>query len=75
MTEAADDADLMKDGLDTVADVARFLKLSLSTVYLLMQNGTLPFVKLGKSRRVPHRAVLQLAVRGLVSRGAGNEIA
>jgi excisionase family DNA binding protein len=60
------DFGLVRDGLDRVADVARFLKLSRSTVYHLMDTGVLPSVKIGRSRRIPHRAVLELANRHLV---------
>jgi excisionase family DNA binding protein len=58
--------DIVLDGLDRVTDVARFLKVSPSMVYALMARGTLPFVKLGKARRIPHRAVVELAANGLV---------
>jgi excisionase family DNA binding protein len=68
MTEVATNTDLVLDGLDRVADVARFLKLSQSTVYDLLDRGLLPSIKIGKSRRVPHRAVLELATKGLVDR-------
>jgi excisionase family DNA binding protein len=51
-----------------VADVARFLRLSQSTVYDLMARGLLPYVKIGKSRRIPHRAVVELAAQNLVTR-------
>lgn len=60
--EGTDQAD---ERLDRVDDVARFLSLSRSMVYLLMENGALPYVKFGRARRVPHRAVIALAARGL----------
>jgi hypothetical protein len=34
----------------------------------LMDRGELPYVKIGKSRRIPHRSVLVLAESHLVSR-------
>jgi excisionase family DNA binding protein len=70
MPETAEKEDLVLDGLDRVGEVARFLKLSVSTVYGLMDRGELPFVKLGKSRRIPHRAVVELAATRLVYRSA-----
>ncbi len=56
---------LVADGLMTVQEAAGFLRLSRSTVYTLMDQGELPFVKLGRSRRIPRRAVIQLAARAL----------
>jgi excisionase family DNA binding protein len=70
MAEPTANVALMVDGLDRVADAARFLKVSVSTVYLMLARGHLPSVKLGKCRRIPHRAVLELAARGLVSGAA-----
>ena len=56
------------DGLDRIADAARFLGLSVSTIYGLMARGELPFVLLGRSRRIPHRSVVELAAKNLVTR-------
>jgi excisionase family DNA binding protein len=63
--------ELVLDGLDRVGEVARFLKLSVSTIYGFMDRGELPYVKIGKARRIPHKAVVELAANGLVSRPAG----
>jgi excisionase family DNA binding protein len=57
---------LLCEGLDRVADVARYLKISTAQVYVLMQKGLLPYTKIGHCRRVPHRAVVELAARNLV---------
>ena len=57
--------DLVADGLVTVREAAGFLRLSRSTVYALMDRGELPFVKLGRSRRIPRRALVELAAREL----------
>ena len=59
------DAALVEDGLMKVAAAAAFLSLSRATLYTLMDRGELPFVKIGRSRRVPKRAVVELAARGL----------
>jgi excisionase family DNA binding protein len=61
--------ELVGEGLDRVSEVAKFLGLSRSTIYGLMERGELEYVKLGKSRRIPRRAAVQLAARNLVSRG------
>jgi excisionase family DNA binding protein len=42
--------------------------LSKSMVYLLMERGELAYVKLGKSRRIPAKALVELAARHLVVR-------
>ncbi len=56
---------LVADGLMTVSEAAAFLRLSRSSVYTLMDHGKLAFVKLGRSRRIPRRALVELAARGL----------
>ena len=48
-----------------VTEAADFLRLSRSNLYALMERGELPFVKLGRSRRIPRRAVIALAAGGL----------
>jgi excisionase family DNA binding protein len=57
--------DLVTDGLMRVVEAAQFLSVGRSTVYQLMDKGELPFVKLGASRRIPKRAVLNLASTNL----------
>ena len=64
-----DVADRLDSGLQPVNKVARFLSLSRSKVYSLMEAGELPYVKLGKSRRVRWEDVLQLVARNTVERG------
>ncbi len=59
------DAALVEDGLMKVAAAAAFLSHSRATLYTLMDRGELPFVKIGRSRRIPKRAVVELAARGL----------
>ncbi len=60
-----DAAAVVSDGLLRVGEAAAFLSLSRATLYTLMDRGELPFVKLGRSRRIPRRAVIQLAARAL----------
>ena len=54
-------AELVADGLMTVKECAEFLHLSRSSVYELMNSGDLCYAKLGRSRRIPRRAVVELA--------------
>ena len=60
------DPDIFCDGLERVADAARFLGVSKSLIYTLIRSGKLPSVRLGTSRRVPVRAVRDLARISLV---------
>ncbi len=57
--------ELVADGLFTVAEAASFLRVGRSSLYVLMDRGELPFVKIGRSRRIPRRAVIALAASGL----------
>jgi len=41
----------------TVAEVASVMRVSKMTVYRLVHNGELPAVRVGKSFRVPEKAV------------------
>ena len=61
--------DLVSGGLDRIREVAEFLKICTAQVYRLMENGSLPYMKLGKSRRIPHRAVVELAAANLTKVG------
>lgn len=59
---------LVREGLDRIEEAAEFLGLSRSYIYKLMDRGELAYVKVGRSRRIPHQAVLELAARHLVAR-------
>lgn len=56
---------LLDDGLERVADAARFLGVSRSFIYKLLKAGVLPSAKIGNSRRIPIRAVRELAAASL----------
>ncbi len=57
--------ELVRDGLMTVAEAVAFLRLSRSTVYALMDTGELAYVRIGRARRIPKRAVVALAAAHL----------
>ena len=61
-----DVTDLVADGLLRVSEVADFLSISRTTTYQLMERGELCWVKIGRARRVPRRAVIELAARNLI---------
>ncbi len=58
--------DICCDGLERVSDTARYLGVSKSFVYALINSGKIPSVKLGTSRRLPVRAVRDFARTNLV---------
>ena len=58
--------ELLSDGLERISDAAKFLGVSRSLVYRLINAGMLPSVKIGRNRRVPIRAVRELASDNLV---------
>jgi excisionase family DNA binding protein len=60
---------LMAEGLERVGPAAKFLGISRSQLYLMMESGELPFVKLGKCRCVPRLALKELAARHLAGGG------
>jgi excisionase family DNA binding protein len=57
--------ELVAEGLLSIAEAVRFLRISRSTLYELMESGRLQYVKLGRSRRVPRRALVALAAGNL----------
>lgn len=58
--------DLLADGLVDVKEAAEFLRISRSTVYTLMDAGKLGYVKIGAARRIPKRALVDLAAASWV---------
>jgi excisionase family DNA binding protein len=57
---------IVADGLCSVPDAAQFTGLSRSTLYGLMDKGEIPFCKIGKNRRIPRAALVELAAKSLV---------
>jgi excisionase family DNA binding protein len=68
VAQATRESPVETTGLRPVQAVAEFLAISRSKVYQLMESGELPYVKLGKSRRVRWADVLQLVDENTVSR-------
>ena len=57
--------EILDDGLERVSEAARFLSVSRSYIYKLLNLGVLPSVKIGSSRRIPIRSVRDLASTSL----------
>ncbi len=62
---AQQSAELIADGLLTIAAAAAFLSVSRSTIYVLMEQGTLPSVRIGRARRIPRRSLITYAAAHL----------
>ena len=76
------DADVLVHGLMRINEVVEFLGISRPSVYELMANGQLPYTIIGHNRRIPRKAVMDLAAERLVvtkeqaaeaAKGADNE--
>jgi excisionase family DNA binding protein len=65
-------AELMVDGLVSVVEAARLLGMSRSFLYAAMERGELPYAKLGRSRRLPLRAVFAYAAKHMRGGTAGS---
>jgi excisionase family DNA binding protein len=56
----------------TVAEVAELMRVSVMTVYRMVQSGELPAVRFGRSYRIPEAAVVDLVTIPIAtSRNAG----
>jgi len=58
------DVDLMAEGLLDTKEAADFLGIGRSKVYDFMASQDLPYVKLGKCRRIPKVALKIFAEKG-----------
>jgi len=62
---------MVQEGLVTIEAAIEFLDISRTSLYRLINDGTLPTVKLIGARRIPRRALIELAAsrvcRGTVS--------
>ena len=56
--------DLLEHGLMTVKEAASFLRIGRTKVYGLMDSQELPYVKMGKTRRIPKVALKLFAEKG-----------
>lgn len=60
--------DLLADGCLGVPEAAEFIGLGKSTLYLMMDRGELPYVKIGRRRLIPKRVLVRMAAQHLVGR-------
>lgn len=52
---------IVAEGLVSIREAARFLSLSRSTLYQMMDKGELHYAKIGGARRIPRQALKSLA--------------
>jgi excisionase family DNA binding protein len=57
-----------KEGLARITEAVEFLGISRAKLYSMMEGGELPYVKLGKSRRLRWSDLEALVEKCLVSR-------
>jgi excisionase family DNA binding protein len=60
--------DLLRDGVLSVREATEFSRLSKSVLYQLMAAHDLEFVKAGRRRLIPKRALIAYLGRGLEAR-------
>ncbi|MDO5496061.1 MAG: helix-turn-helix domain-containing protein [bacterium] len=58
----------------TVAEVADLMRVSKMTVYRMVHSGDLPAVRMGRSFRVPQKAVEELVALGLAEWESGRAV-
>src|ERR1051326_2167537 len=61
-------------GLATVRQAAEFLNISVAKVYVMMVERELPYIKLGKSRRIAWGALEQLVARCTINAEGQGEV-
>jgi excisionase family DNA binding protein len=67
-TMSAEEArqELLSEGLCGIEEARRYLAVSRTTLYEIMNSGDLAYVKFGRNRRVPRRALRAFAEKQLV---------
>jgi excisionase family DNA binding protein len=63
MIQSQTERDRTEDCLVNVPTAAKILSLSRGKVYQLMESGALPYIKIGKCRRVERQALRDLVNR------------
>jgi excisionase family DNA binding protein len=66
----SDQRELVSDGSMTIVEAGKFTGLGRSTIYGLMDDGSLDYVKVGRRRLIPRRSLTDMLQRALVSREA-----
>lgn len=64
-TARGDKRELAAQGLMSVEEARRFLGVSRTTLYGLMNAGLVPFVKIGTARRIPRAALVEFVTQNM----------
>lgn len=59
-------AELVSGGFYTVGEAADELRMSRAMIYKLMTLGKLPYTQIARCRRIPKKAIADLAAAGMV---------
>ncbi len=57
--------DELDEGLLTVKEAAKLLRISVTTAYSIMGRGELQFLRIGRARRIPKAAIRDFIKRNL----------
>lgn len=63
--------ELLEDGALPINDAVEWSGVSRSKLYIAMTEGKLPYIKLGKRRLIPRRALRDYLARRLVDSSEG----
>lgn len=69
----AEREEIVAGGAMSIAAAAKFTGLSRSGLYKLMDRGELAYIKIGRARRVPKRAIERLLSDNLVGGGTAEQ--
>ncbi len=67
----AESLELLADGVLSIAAAASFSSLSRAGLYAAMAAGELPYLKRGRRRLIPRRALVSWLADGMQTVGAG----
>ncbi len=56
---------MLDEGLSTVREATAYTRLSRAFLYHMMERGDLAYVKVGRRRLIPKRALFEFLLRGL----------
>ena len=59
---------MVQDGMVTLQEAQDFLRISRQTLWRLTKAGQLPYVRIGRTRRIPKQALVEFAAGRLIRR-------
>lgn len=68
-----ENTNIVEEGLLTVEEASKFLRLSPSKIYKMMYDGSITFCRLGRARRIPLRALHDFASAGIINARAARD--